>query len=83
MAGQVADHLTAAGRVPDVDRVVQIEMLDHRRQIVGVVVDVVAVAGLSGPPVPAPVGGDHAVAVAPRRTASGCPSRRTKAASRG
>ena len=56
---------------------------DHRREVVGVVVHVVAVAGLGGAAVAAPVVGDDAVAVLPGRTASGCPSRRPTAASRG
>jgi hypothetical protein len=46
-----------------VDRVVQIEVLDHRQQVVGVVVHVVPVAGLRGAPVPAAVSGDDPVAV--------------------
>ena len=43
--------------------VVEIEMRGHRSQVVGVVVHVVTVAGLSRASVPAPVMGDDAVAV--------------------
>ena len=45
------------------DGVVEIEMGGHRGQVVGIVVHVVAVAGLGGPSVPAPVMGDDPVAV--------------------
>jgi hypothetical protein len=49
--------------VADVHRVPEIQMCCQRREIVGVVVHVVAVAGLSGSPVAAPVMGDDAIAV--------------------
>ena len=45
------------------DGVVQVEVLDEVGQVVGVVVHVVALADLRGAAVPAPVMGDHAVAV--------------------
>ncbi len=45
------------------DGVVEIEMCGQRAHVVGVVVHVVTVAGLSGAAVPAPVVGDDAVAV--------------------
>jgi hypothetical protein len=61
--GQVVDHLAAAGRMADVNGVLQIEMCRQRGQVVGVVVHVVAVAGLGGSPVAAPVMGDDAIAV--------------------
>jgi hypothetical protein len=47
--------------VADVDRVVQIQVVDHRRQVVGVVVHVVAVGDLLGTPVAAAVDADDAV----------------------
>ena len=62
--GDVAGDLAAAGRVPDVNRVVEIEMRGQRGQVVGVVVHVVAVAGLRRAAVAAPVVGDDAVAAA-------------------
>ena len=56
-------HLAAAGRMTDVDRVLEIERLDEFRQIVGVRVHVVALPGLAGAPVPASIMRDAAVAV--------------------
>jgi hypothetical protein len=53
--------LAAAGGVPDVDGVVQVEVGGERRQVVGVVVHVVAVGDLGGPAVPAPVVRDDPV----------------------
>ena len=55
--------LAAAGGMADVDGVVQIEVLDERGEVVGVVVHVVAVGGLGGAAVTAPVMGDDAVAL--------------------
>jgi hypothetical protein len=55
-------HHFAAGGVPHMDRIVQIEMRSHRREVVGVAVHVVAAAGLGRASVSAPVVGDHAVA---------------------
>src|SRR6187455_2113327 len=47
-ASSIARCLTAAGRVADMDRVPQVEVLDHRGGVSGVVVHVVAVADLGG-----------------------------------
>src|SRR5213592_4219831 len=47
----------------DQDGVVQIERLHERRQIVGVVVHVVTLPGLAGPPMAAPVMGNGAIAM--------------------
>ena len=55
--------LATAGGVPDVDGVVQVEVFDDRGEVVGVVVHVVAVGGLRGAAVAAPVVGDDPVAV--------------------
>ena len=63
VAADVARHLAAAGRVADVDGVLQIERFDQRREIVGVGVHVVAVPGLARAAVAAAVVGDAAVAV--------------------
>lgn len=57
------DDLAAAGQVADVDRVAQIEVLDHGPQVVGVVVHVVPVADLGRAPLAAAVGGGDAVAL--------------------
>ena len=63
MAAEVARHLPATGRVPDVDGVVQVKVLDQIGEVVRVVVHVVAFADLRGAAVPAPVMSDHPVAV--------------------
>src|SRR5882724_5774266 len=47
MTGKIMHHLAAAGRMADVDRVLQIEMIGYRFQIVGIVIHVMSVAGLS------------------------------------
>jgi hypothetical protein len=62
MTADVARDLAAAGRVADVDRVLQVERLDKRRQIVGVVVEVIAVPRLVRAAVAAAVMRDTAVA---------------------
>jgi hypothetical protein len=59
----IARHLAAAGGVADVDRIAQLQVLGHRRDIGGVGVHVVAGPGLVRAPVTAPVVGDHPVAV--------------------
>ena len=61
--GDVVHDLAATGRVPDVDRVVQVEVRGQGGQVVGVVVHVVAVAGLGGAAVAAAVVRDDAVTV--------------------
>jgi len=61
--GQIVRHLAAASRMADVNGVPEIEMCRQRGQVVGVVVHVVAVAGLGGSSVAAPVMGDDTVAV--------------------
>jgi hypothetical protein len=63
VAGDVARRLAAAGGVADVDGVAQVEMLDHRGDVGGVVVHVVAVADLARAAMAAPVMGDDAVAL--------------------
>ena len=44
--GDIPDNFAAAGGVPDVDGIVEIEMGRHRGQVVGVVIHVVTVGGL-------------------------------------
>jgi hypothetical protein len=61
--GDVAHHLAPTCRVADVHGVMQIEVLGHRGQVVGVVIHVVTIASLSGAAVPAPVVGDDTIAV--------------------
>jgi hypothetical protein len=62
MPSEVMHDLTAAGGVADVNGVLQIKMSSHSREIVGVMVHVVAVAGLAGTAVAAAVMGNHPVA---------------------
>ena len=82
MPGDVVDDFTAAGGVPDVDGVAEIEMRRHRGEVVGVMVHVMTVAGLGGASVPAPVVGDHAVAVLQEEQHLRVPIVRRQAASR-
>ena len=55
VARDVARRFAAAGGVADVDGVAQIEMLDHRGGVGGVMVHVVAVADLARAAMAAPV----------------------------
>ena len=73
MAADVACHLSAARGVPDVDGVMQVKVLDQVGKVVGVVVHVVALADLRGAAVPAPVMGDHPVAVVQEEQHLGVP----------
>ena len=63
VAGDVVRRLAAAGGVADMDGISQVEMLDHRGDVGGIVVHVVTVADLARPAVPAPVMGDDAIAL--------------------
>jgi hypothetical protein len=62
VAPDVPRHFTAAGRVPDVDRVLEIERGDERRQIVGVGIHLIAAPRLTRASVAAAVMSDAAVA---------------------
>src|SRR3989442_596852 len=62
VAADVAGHLAAAGGMAHQHRVVQIERVEERRQVVGVVVQVVAVPGLAGSSTATTVMGDGAIA---------------------
>ena len=56
-------HLAAAGGMADVNGVLQVEMRGQRREIVGIVIHVMAVGHLAGPAMAAAVMGDDAKAV--------------------
>src|SRR3546814_18125748 len=58
----VVERFAPAGRMADVNRVAQVEMLHHCRRIGGVVVHVVAVAHLCRSTVASPVMRHHAIA---------------------
>ena len=63
MAADIAGDFAAAGGVADVDRILEVELLDQLREIVGVGVHVVAVPRLARTAVAAAVMGDAAISV--------------------
>ena len=63
MPRQIAHHFAAAGRVADMNGVLQIEMRRHRGKIVRIVIEVVAVGHLAGAAVAAAIVGNHAIAL--------------------
>ena len=63
VAREIMHHLAATGRMADVDGILEIEMRDHRREVIGIVIHVVAVADLRGAAMAAAVMGDDAIAV--------------------
>src|ERR1700691_954090 len=62
MPPNITRNFSAASRVAHMDCVLQVQLLSEGRQVVGVGVHLVAVPGLRGTPVPAPVMSDYAVA---------------------
>ena len=62
VAADIAGDLAAAGRVADVDGVLEVELLDQFREIVGVGVHVVAVPRLARAAMAAAIMGDAAIA---------------------
>src|ERR1700681_1251933 len=64
MPSEVVRHLAAAGGVADVNGFLQIEMRRQGRKVVGIMIHVMAVAGLAGPAMAAAVMGDDPIAVA-------------------
>jgi hypothetical protein len=73
MAGNVAGDLPAAGGVPDVHGLLQVQGLDERGEVVGVGVHVVAVPGLARAAVAAAVVRDHPEAVLAQEEHLGVP----------
>ena len=67
MPRYIVHDLAAAGRMADVNGVLQIEMGSHRREIVGIVIHVVAVACLSGSAVAPSVMRNDAIAFAQKK----------------
>src|SRR5258708_23299626 len=55
MTAEIMHHLAAAGRMPDVNRILQVEMIGDGLQIIGIVVHVVSVAGLTRATMSAPI----------------------------
>jgi hypothetical protein len=52
------------GSRADMHRTLEVEMFGQPRQVVGVMIHIMAAAGLGGAPMAAPVVGDHAEALA-------------------
>ena len=73
MAGEVVHDLAAAGRMADMDGVLEAEMGDHRREVVGIVVHVVAVGDLRRAAMTAPVMGDDTKALVEKEHHLGVP----------
>jgi hypothetical protein len=61
MAGQITHHFAAAGRMTDVNRIPQVEMVSDGLQIVGIVIKIVTVGYLRRTAVPAPVVGNDPI----------------------
>ena len=57
-------HLAAAGRMADVNRILQVEMIGDGLQIVGIMVHVVSAAGLSRAAMSAPISRNDAITFA-------------------
>src|SRR5205814_10559400 len=55
MTTEIMHHLAAAGRMADVNRILEVEMIGDGLQIVGIVVHVVPAAGLSRATMSAPI----------------------------
>ena len=55
MTGEITHHLAATGRMADVNRILQIEMVSDGLQIVGIMVEVVAVGYLRRAAMSAPI----------------------------
>src|SRR6266481_5892743 len=47
MTAEIMHHLAAAGRMPDVNRILQVEMIRDGLQIIGIVIHVMSAAGLT------------------------------------
>src|SRR6516165_5004984 len=64
MTGEIMHHLAATGRMADVNRILQVEMIGDRLQIVGIMIHIMSVAGLSRATMSAPIGRNDAIAFA-------------------
>ena len=62
MPSQIVRHLTAAGGMTDMDGVFQVEMRRQSRQVVGIMVHIVAVGGLGRATMATAIVGDDAIA---------------------
>src|SRR5208283_1688989 len=66
MPPNVACNFSSAGRVADMNRILQVQLFRKSRQIVGVGVHLVAIPGLVGTALPSPVMRDHSIAALPK-----------------
>src|SRR4029077_2400599 len=64
MTGEIMHHLTASGRMADVNRIFQVEMIGDGLEIIGIVVHVVAAAGLRRATMSAAISRNDAIAFA-------------------
>ncbi|MCY1173935.1 hypothetical protein D9M73_141180 [compost metagenome] len=64
VTSEVMHDLAAAGGMADMDRVAKVQMLDHGRKIIGIMVHVMTFADLGRSPVATPVMRNDAVALA-------------------
>src|SRR5437764_9696174 len=64
MKAEITYHLAATGRMADVNRILQVEMVGDGLQIVGIMVHVVAATGLSRTAMSAPISRNDAEAFA-------------------
>src|SRR5438046_8815603 len=55
MTAEITHHLAATGRMADVNRILQVEMVGDGLQIIGIMVHVVSAAGLSRATMSAPI----------------------------
>jgi hypothetical protein len=61
MTGEIPHHLATAGRVADMNCILQFEMVGDGLQIIGIVIHVVAAVGLSGAAMSASINGDDPI----------------------
>ncbi|HEY3826240.1 MAG TPA: hypothetical protein VGL82_16855 [Bryobacteraceae bacterium] len=62
MPTQIARHVSAAGGMADMDGVFQVEMRRESRQVVGVMIHIVAIGGLGRATMATAVMSNHAIA---------------------
>src|SRR5947207_1886277 len=67
MTAEIMHHLAAAGRMADVNRIFEVEMIGHGLQIVCIVVHVVPAAGLSRATMSAPISRNDAETFAEKK----------------
>src|SRR5713101_4316076 len=67
MPTQVVRHLATAGGMADMDGVLQVEMRRKSRQVVGVMIHIVAIGSLGGATMATSVMGDHAIAMTQKK----------------